>query len=108
MSLSNQPKRKTISPHVLQIQVVRKLYVPDLTVAVTTVTVNPLPHSCAGWLRVLFGADGVHIVLTAALLVAPQNVPHIPQTAVLYCNFRCYGSLHLCRPRFGAKGQIHL
>lgn len=79
-----------------------------VTVAVITVTVRPLPHSCAGWLRVLFGADGVHIVLTAALLVAPQNVPHIPETAVLYCNVRCHGSLHLCRPRFSAKGQIHM
>jgi len=84
------------------------MYLIDVTFAVATVTVRPLPHSCAGWLRVLFGADGVHIVLTAALLVAPQNVPHIPQTAVLYCDFRCHGSLHLCRPRFSAKGQIHV
>ena len=79
-----------------------------VTFAVATVSVRPLPHSCAGWLCVLFGADSVHIVLTAALLVAPQNVPHIPQTAVLYCDFRCHGSLHLCRPRFSAKGQIHV
>jgi hypothetical protein len=79
-----------------------------VTFAVATVSVRPLPHSCPGWLCVLFGADNVHIVLTAALLVAPQNMPHIPQTAVLYCDFRCHGSLHLGRPRFSAKGQIHV
>jgi hypothetical protein len=78
-----------------------------VTFAVAAVSVGPLPHGGAGWLCVLFGADSVHVVPAAALLVAPQDVSHIPQTAVLHCDVWCHGGLHLCRPGFSAKGQIH-
>jgi hypothetical protein len=77
-------------------------------VAVAALSSGPLPHGSVGWLCLLFGADHVHIVPTAALLVAPSNMSDIPQTPVLYCYLWCHGSLHLRRPGFSTEGQAQL
>lgn len=47
-------------------------------VAVASLSVRTVSYSCVGWLCVLSGAGHVYVVPTAALLVAPQNMPDIP------------------------------